>query len=92
MPEEGLAKKGHGSDQVQFMDSVLVPVIVDEERQRSLTRICDTGRRLRRARHLMARRRHTGPLVPGSLLIALSLHGGSVGWKFLARFCSLPLL
>ena len=43
MPKEGLAKKGHGSDQIQFMDRVLVPVIMNEERQRGLRWICDTG-------------------------------------------------
>ena len=43
MSEEGLAQEGHGSDQVQFMNAVLVPVIVDEEGQGSLRRICDTG-------------------------------------------------
>ena len=41
--KEGLAKKGHGSDQIQFLDKVLVPVIMNEERQRGLRWICDTG-------------------------------------------------
>ena len=27
MPKEGLAKKEHGSDQIQFMDRVLVAII-----------------------------------------------------------------
>ena len=39
MSEEGLAQKGHGSDQVQFMNAVLIPVIVDDEGQGSLRRI-----------------------------------------------------
>ena len=43
MSEEGLAQKGHGSDQVQFMNAILVPVIVDEKGQGSLRRICDAG-------------------------------------------------
>ena len=43
MSEEGLAQKGHGSDQAQFMNAVPVPVIVDEEGQSSLRRICGTG-------------------------------------------------
>ena len=35
-PKKELAQKGHGSDQVQFMNAVLIPAIMDEEGQGSL--------------------------------------------------------
>ena len=43
VPKEGLCQVRHGRDLVEFMDGILVTVVVDDERENGLWRGCNAG-------------------------------------------------